>query len=105
MATSPVQLLVGFTPGCNAAAGPQRGSQSATQYQRGQRRWRRQLLLDHDAIVVQVLQPLSTLPPPGGTMLPTDSLLQFLRAKKGLMPAQAHGAGQQGGLKPRHQLC
>ena len=38
-------------------------------------------------------------------MLPTDSLLQFPGAKKGLMSAEALGAGHQGGMKPCNQLC
>ena len=38
-------------------------------------------------------------------MLPTDSLLQFPGAKKGLMPAEPRGEGHQGGMKPGNQLC
>ncbi len=37
-------------------------------------------------------------------MLPPDSLLQFPGAKKGLMPAEPLGEGQQGGMKPCNQL-
>jgi hypothetical protein len=33
-------------------------------------------------------------------MLPSDRLLQFPGAKKGLMPAEPRGERQQGGLKP-----